>query len=74
MEVNPNEAPKKKGKIAQYREMVLEVIKQQGSADLPTITRLLECSIKAQSTLRDLTLQGMLKKDGRGATAKWIAA
>jgi len=74
MEVNPNEAPKKKGKIAQYREMVLQVIKEQGSADLPTITRILECSIKAQSTLRDLTLQGMIQKEGRGKEAKWVAA
>ena len=71
MEVNPNEAPKKKGKIAQYREMVLEVIKEQGSADLATITKILECSIKAQSTLRDLTLMGSICKEGRGQSAKF---
>jgi len=77
MEVDPNEdttKTKKKGKIAQYREMVLEVIKEQGSADLPTITRLLECSVKAQSTLRDLTLMGTIKKDGRGSSARWVTA
>jgi predicted ATP-dependent serine protease len=61
----------KKGKIAQYREMVLNVIKEQGSADLPTITKMLQCSIKAQSTLRDLTLMGTISKEGRGREAKF---
>jgi len=74
MEVNENEAPKKKGKIASYREAVLNIIKEQGSVDLPTITRILQCSIKAQSTLRDLTLQGVIQKEGRGKDAKWVAA
>ena len=77
MEVDPNEdttKTKKKGKIAQYREMVLEVIKEQGSADLATITKMLQCSVKAQSTLRDLTLMGSICKEGRGSSAKWIAA
>lgn len=64
----------KKGKIAQYREMVLQIIKEQGSADLATITRTLQCSVKAQSTLRDLTLMGELVKTGRGAGARWTAA
>lgn len=76
-EIDSNEdttKTKKKGKIASYREAVLNVIKEQGSADLPTITRILECSIKAQSTLRDLTLQGLLVKEGRGKEAKWITA
>lgn len=71
--VEVNKTPKK-GKIAQYREMVLEVIKEKGSADLATITKVLQCSVKAQSTLRDMTLMGTIKKDGRGAAAKWIAA
>jgi DNA repair protein RadA/Sms len=74
MEVNENEAPKKKGKIASYREAVLDIIKEQGSADLPTITKALQCSIKAQSTLRDLSLQGVIRKEGRGKEAKWVAA
>ena len=76
-EIDANEdttSKKKKGKIAQYREMVLQVIKEQGSADLATITKMLQCSVKAQSTLRDLTLQGMLKKDGRGQSARWVTA
>jgi predicted ATP-dependent serine protease len=66
--------PVKKGKIAQYREMVLEIIKENGSADLPTITKALECSIKAQSTLRDLSLQGIIRKEGRGQSARWVKA
>ena len=76
-EANPNEdttTVKKKGKIASYREAVLNIIKEQGSADLPTITRILQCSIKAQCTLRDLTLQGVILKEGRGSSAKWVAA
>ena len=76
-EANPNEdttTVKKKGKIAMYREKVLEIIKEKGSADLPTITKALQCSIKAQSTLRDLSLQGVIRKEGRGSTARWMKA
>jgi len=65
---------KKKGKIAQYREQVLQIIKEQGSADLQTITKMLECSIKAQSTLRDLSLMGSIRKEGRGQSARWFKA
>jgi hypothetical protein len=72
LEVKPNEEPKKKGRIASYRDKVLEIIKEKGSADLSTITQALECSIKAQSTLRDLTLMGTLRKEGRGKEASWV--
>lgn len=61
----------KKGKIQQYKDQVLDIVKQQGKINLQTASKLLECSIKAQQTLRDLTLQGHLKKNGRGQNAEW---
>jgi predicted ATP-dependent serine protease len=60
---------KKKGKSAEYKEKILEAIKAQGQIDLKTATQILECSLKAQTVLRDLALMGMVAKEGRGQKA-----
>ena len=62
----------KKGKSAEYKEKVLNAIKERKDINLQLATQLLGCSLKAQSTLRDLCLMGQLQKDGRGQKARWI--
>jgi predicted ATP-dependent serine protease len=64
-------APKKKGKMDQARDQVMGVIKADGSINLQKASNLLGCSVKAQTILRDLTLQGIIKKNGRGTDATW---
>lgn len=64
--------PRKKGKSAEYKERVLNAIKERKDINLQLATQLLGCSLKAQSTLRDLCLMGQLQKDGRGQSARWI--
>jgi predicted ATP-dependent serine protease len=64
---------KKKGKTAEYKEKILSTIKTQGQIDLKSATQLLECSLKAQNVLRELTLTELVKKTGRGATAIWTS-
>ncbi len=63
---------KKKGKSAEYKEKVLSTVKERKDINLQLATQLLGCSLKAQSTLRDLCLLGQLQKDGRGQSARWI--
>jgi predicted ATP-dependent serine protease len=63
---------KKKGKSAEYKEKVLNTVKERKDINLQFATQLLGCSLKAQSTLRDLCLLGQLQKDGRGQSARWI--
>jgi predicted ATP-dependent serine protease len=60
---------KKKGKSAEYKEKILNTIKARGQIDLKSATQLLECSLKAQSILRDLCLMGLITKEGRGQKA-----
>jgi len=64
--------PRKKGKSAEYKEKVLNAVKERNDVNLQAVTQLLGCSLKAQSTLRDLCLMGQLQKDGRGQNARWI--
>jgi predicted ATP-dependent serine protease len=64
--------PRKKSKSAEYKEKVLNTIKERNDINLQLATQLLGCSLKAQSTLRDLCLMGQLQKDGRGQKARWI--
>jgi predicted ATP-dependent serine protease len=61
--------PRKKGKSAEYKEKVLNTIKVKGQIDLKSATQLLECSLKAQTVLRDLCLMGLVAKEGRGQKA-----
>lgn len=61
----------KGGKKAQYIETITNTVKQNGQITLKTATELLGCSLKAQSTLRELVLTGVVKKNGRGITAIW---
>jgi predicted ATP-dependent serine protease len=68
-EANDDKPRKKKGKSAEYKEKVLNVIKNQGQIDLKSTTQLLECSLKAQSVLRNLCLMGLITKEGRGQKA-----
>lgn len=71
VEESENNISPKKGKIQQYKDQIMDKIKQDGEINLQTACKLLECSIKAQQTLRDLTLQGSIKKEGRGQNAVW---
>jgi predicted ATP-dependent serine protease len=74
VEIKSNEdQPRKKGKSAEYKEKVLNTIKAEGQIDLKSAAQLLECSLKAQNVLRELCLTGLVKKNGRGATAIWTS-
>jgi predicted ATP-dependent serine protease len=64
---------KKQTKTEKYKEEISKALTTNGRIDLATATRILGCSLKAQSTLRDLTLQGIVKKTGRGVTAIWTS-
>ena len=70
--VEGDAVPNKRGKKAQYVEAISNAVKENGQINLKTATDLLGCSLKAQSTLRDLCLMGQLQKDGRGQKARWI--
>jgi hypothetical protein len=61
----------KRGKKAQYVEAITNAVKENGQINLKTATELLGCSLKAQNVLRELCLTGLVKKNGRGATAIW---
>jgi len=67
--VEGDAVPNKRGKSAQYKEKVMEAVKQNGQINLKTATQILECSLKAQSALRELVMLGQLKKNGRGQKA-----
>lgn len=69
-----NTEPEKKSKSQVYEDVILTNIHQEGSIDLKTTARLLECAIKAQYTLRNLTLKEKIKKEGRGQNATWSLA
>jgi len=71
-EADDEKPRKKKGKSAEYKEKVLSTVKERKDINLQLATQLLGCSLKAQSTLRDLCLLGQLQKDGRGQGARWI--
>lgn len=72
VEVESNEGkPAKKGKTAQYKDKILNAVKERKNINLQLASQLLECSLKAQSVLRDLTMQSILSKEGRGAKAIW---
>ena len=59
----------KKTKTAQYKDKIMDEIATNGKIDLKTATIILDSSLKAQQALRELTLIGTIKKNGRGATA-----
>lgn len=61
----------KKGKKSEYVAKITEALKQNGQLTLQTATTILGCSIKAQSILRELTMLGTAKKNGRGQKAVW---
>jgi predicted ATP-dependent serine protease len=61
----------KKGKKSEYIAKITEALKQNGQLTLQTATTILGCSIKAQSILRELTMLGTAKKNGRGQKAIW---
>ena len=65
------ETESKKSKSDTYREEIIEQVVKDGSIDLVTASKILKCSVKAQSILRDLTLQGILTKSGKGQNATW---
>jgi predicted ATP-dependent serine protease len=71
-EADEEKPRKKKSKSAEYKEKILNGIKERKDINLQLATQLLGCSLKAQSTLRDLCLLGQLQKDGRGQSARWI--
>ena len=64
----------KKNKTKSYEELVLTRINEAGSIDLVTAARTLDCAIKAQHVLRNLTLKTKIIKEGRGQSAKWKLA
>jgi hypothetical protein len=66
-----DDKPAKKGKTAQYKDKILNAVKQNGQINLKTATDLLGCSLKAQSVLRELTMLEVIKKDGRGQKAQY---
>jgi predicted ATP-dependent serine protease len=63
--------PRKKGKSAEYKEKVLTAVKERKDINLQLASQLLGCSLKAQAVLRDLTVQSILTKNGRGVKAVW---
>lgn len=73
-EIIESTEPMKKSKSQEYEDTILANIHQEGSIDLKTTTRLLQCAIKAQYTLRNLTLKEKIKKEGRGQNATWMLA
>ena len=64
----------KKNKSQAYETLLLTRISQVGSIDLKLASQLLDCAIKAQYTLRNLTLKDKIKKEGRGQNASWTLA
>jgi predicted ATP-dependent serine protease len=62
----------KLSKINEYRESILNFVKQQKYITLQQASQILNCSLKAQSALRDLVLKGNLTKSGRGQYAIWL--
>jgi predicted ATP-dependent serine protease len=66
------ESTKKKTKSETYKEEIMKVVNEKGTITLQIATQVLKCSLKAQQTLRDLTLQGKLTKEGRGQNATWM--
>ena len=64
----------KKTKSQAYETLLLTRINQMGSIDLKLAAQLLDCVIKAQYTLRNLTLKDKIKKEGRGQNACWTLA
>lgn len=68
-----DDKPAKKGKTAQYKDKILNAVKERKNINLQLASQLLECSLKAQNVLRDLTMQGILSKEGRGTKAIWTA-
>ena len=64
----------KKHKSQAYETLLLTRISQVGSIDLKLASQLLDCAIKAQYTLRNLTLKDKIKKEGRGQNASWTLA
>jgi predicted ATP-dependent serine protease len=66
-----DDKPRKKGKSAEHKEKVLTTVKERKDINLQLASQLLGCSLKAQAVLRDLTVQGVLTKNGRGVKAVW---
>lgn len=64
----------KKNKTKGYEETILTKISEAGSIDLVTAARTLDCAIKAQHVLRNLTLKTKITKQGRGQHATWKLA
>lgn len=71
LEEAPNSAPVKRSKPEIYKDLIMEHINNYKGINLQTASKVLECSVKAQYTLRDLVLRGLLKKTGRGKAALW---
>jgi predicted ATP-dependent serine protease len=66
--------PVKKSKTQEYEDTIYNSIQQEGGIDLKAATQLLQCTIKAQCTLRNLTIKDKIVKSGRGQTALWTLA
>jgi len=66
-----NNTDTKMSKSQTYKDILLEHIKKQGSIDIKTASSLLDCAVKAQYTLRNLTTENVLHKAGRGQHAIW---
>jgi len=62
----------KKSKALTYKDLLIKYIHSNGRINLEEASSILECAIKAQYTLRNLTLENVTQKTGRGQAATWI--